>query len=251
MPKKLKQRTQHSSISIGLFGKYQSQDATPFQSAHSVNTSPCPPIKEEEASRMVDSNKSLLEGIAKLFNNTNYADVKIQIGQYELPAHSVVLASQSAFFQKALSEKFQEGNAKQFYFKDDSAHAHWRVFEYMYTGNYTQLPVQLLDTHDDDELVKDVRVYVTAEFFMLDNLKQLALGRFRSKLKKLWVSELLFDCIREIYASTTPLEVGLRNAVVEVVAARRNDLWEKVAFQNLLHDGGDFAVDLLGQFCSG
>ncbi|KAI0859613.1 BTB/POZ domain-containing protein [Xylaria cubensis] len=239
----------HSS-SMGLFREYRSRDTTPFGSSYFVNTSPCPPVEEEAASRMANSNKSLLEGIAKLFNNTAHADVKIQIGQYELPAHSVVLASQSAFFQKALSESFHEGNTKQFHFKEDSAHAHWRVFEYMYTGNYTELPVQLLGTHDDDELVKDVRVYVTAEFFMLDNLKQLALERFRSKLEELWVSELLFDCIREIYASTTPLEVGLRNAVVEVAAVRRNDLWGKVAFQNLLHDGGDFAVDLLGKFCS-
>ncbi|KAI1749785.1 BTB/POZ domain-containing protein [Xylaria castorea] len=198
---------------------------------------------------MADSNKSLLQGIAKLFNNTDHADVKIQIDQYELPAHSVVLVSQSPFFQKALSDNFLEGKVKQFHSKEGSAHAHWRVFEYMYTGNYTEEPAQLLDTQDDDKLVKDVRVYVTAEYFMLDDLKQLALKRFKLNLKKLWVSEFLSDCIREVYASTTQSEYGLRNAVVEVACSHRSTLWEKKAFRDLLYEGGDFAVDLMGKFC--
>ncbi|KAI0528455.1 BTB/POZ domain-containing protein [Xylaria digitata] len=200
---------------------------------------------------MTDSKRSLVEGIAKLFNNANHADVKIYIGQYELPAHSVVLASQSPFFQKALSKNFREGKAKQFLFKEGSVHAHWRVFEYMYTGNYAEEPVQVLDTQDDDdELVKDVRVYVTAEFFMLDDLKHLALRQFKSKLEELWVSELLVDCIREVYASTAESEHGLRSAVVEVAYTCRAKLWQKKAFRDLVYNGGDFAVDLMGK-CTG
>ncbi|KAI0435670.1 BTB/POZ domain-containing protein [Xylaria telfairii] len=199
---------------------------------------------------MAGSNRSLLEGIAKLFNNTDHADVKIQIGSYELPAHSVVLASQSPFFRKGLTETFHEGKSKQFHFKDGSAHAHWRVFEYMYTGNYTEEPAQPIGTQDDDELLKDVRVYVTAEFFMLDDLKQLALERLKSSLEKLWVSELLSDCIREVYASTTESESELRNSVVEVAQTHRIDLWKRKEFRDLLREGGDFAVDLMGKFCS-
>ncbi|KAI0388517.1 BTB/POZ domain-containing protein [Xylariaceae sp. FL0594] len=200
---------------------------------------------------MTDSKRSLAEGIAKLFNNSDHADVKIYLGQHELPAHSVVLASQSSFFQKALSENFREGKAKQFLFKEGSVHAHWRVFEYLYTGNYAEEPVQVLDTQDDNELVRDVRVYVTAEFFMLDGLKQFALRRFTSKLEQLWVSELLVDCIREVYESTTESEHGLRSAVVEVAEAHRVDLWGKKAFRDLIREGGDFAVDLMGKFCLG
>ncbi|KAI3326490.1 hypothetical protein HD806DRAFT_532125 [Xylariaceae sp. AK1471] len=183
---------------------------------------------------MTDS-KSLVNGIAKLFNNPNYADVKIYIGQHELPAHSVVLASQSPFFQKALSENFREGKAKQFLFKEGSAHAHWRVFEYMYTSNYAEEPIQVLDTQDDYELVKDLRVQVTAEFFMLDDLMHLALQRFKLKLNKLWVSELLVHCVREVYASTTESEHGPRSAVVEVAYTYRANLWQRKAFRDLVH----------------
>ncbi|KAJ2987547.1 hypothetical protein NUW58_g4446 [Xylaria curta] len=200
---------------------------------------------------MSESKKSLVEGIARFFNKSDHADVKINLGQYEFPAHSVVLASQSLFFHKSLGQSFREGKSKEFHFKEGSAHAHWRVLEYMYTGNYVEEPAKVLNIPDDDELVKDVRVYVTAEFFMLDHLKQHALERFESKLQKLWVSELFVDCIREVYDTTTELEHGLRNAVVEVALTHRAELWGKSAFRDLVHEGGDFAVDLMGRFCSG
>jgi len=107
------------------------------------------------------------------------------------------------------------------------------------------------DTYiDDNELVKDLRVHVTAEFFMLDDLKHLALQRFKLKLNKLWVSELLVHCVREVYASTTKSEHGPRSAVVEVAYTYRANLWQRKAFRDLVHDGGDFAVDLMGK-CTG
>lgn len=71
--------------------------------------------------------------------------MKICLGDHELPAHSVVLATQSPFFEKALSRNFREGKAKQFFFKEESAHAHWRVFQYMYTGTYAEEPAEVLD----------------------------------------------------------------------------------------------------------
>ncbi|KAF2967244.1 hypothetical protein GQX73_g6308 [Xylaria multiplex] len=209
-----------------------------------------PTLADSKEPEMADSNP-LIDGIAKLFNNSDYADVKIYVGQYELPAHSVVLASQSPFFQKALKGDFKEGKDKQFRFEEGSMHAHWRAFEYMYTGAYADEPTQVFDTPDDDELVKHIRVYVIAEFFMLDDLKRLALQKFKLKLQNLWVSELFVACIREIYASTTESEEGLRSAVVSVAYNYQTELWQKKPFRDLIYDGGDFAVDLVGKYAAG
>ncbi|KAI1192115.1 BTB/POZ domain-containing protein [Nemania serpens] len=194
---------------------------------------------------MVDTGNSLLEGIAKQFNNPNHADVEIYIGQYELPAHSIILASQSLFFQIALNGKFREGKDKKLYFTEGSAHAHWRVFEYMYTSDYADEPAQALHAIDDNELVKHVRVYVTAEYFMINSLKQLALKRFKAELDKGWADEFLVDCIREVYESTTESDLGLRRAVIETAYKYRADLWEVEVFRDLVCDGGDFVVDLM------
>ncbi|KAI1109571.1 BTB/POZ domain-containing protein [Nemania sp. NC0429] len=195
---------------------------------------------------MTDSRQTFLEGISKLFNNPDHADVKIFIGEHELPAHSVVIASQSPFFEKALNGSFRESKAKQFLFKEGSAHAHWRVFEYLYTGDYADEANDVLGVPDDNELIKHVRVYTTAEFFMLDNLKQIALQRFKAHLEGHWISDRLFDCIREVYSHTVDSEDVLRRAVVEVVCTCRAELWKKKEFRALIYDGGDFAVDLMG-----
>ncbi|KAI1120483.1 BTB/POZ domain-containing protein [Nemania abortiva] len=219
-----------------------------FRNAPAGNSTP--PTRDIE-SEMTDFKRSLTEGIAKLFNNPTHSDVKIYIGEHELPAHAIVLTSQSLFFEKALSEKFREGQTKEFVFKEEGRmHAHWRVFEYMYTGSYSEEPAQALGTQDDHELVKDVRVYVTADFFLLADLKQYALARFKSKLERFWKSELLVDCIREIYTSTTESERRLRTAVVETVIAHRAELWKKKSFQDLARGGGDFVVELMGVFCA-
>ncbi|KAI1502474.1 hypothetical protein F5X99DRAFT_156131 [Biscogniauxia marginata] len=197
---------------------------------------------------MADSMKLLVEGIANLFNNPEYADTKIYIGSFELPAHGLVLAVQSPFFKKSLGGNFQESKTKQFRFTEGSAHAHWRVFEYMYTGNYSEGPSKLLDVQDDSELVKDVRVYTTADFFLMDELKAYALDKFKSKLQQLWVSELFVDCIREVYSSTNESDEGIRGAVVQAAKEHLNDLWLKKPFQALVREVGEFAVDLVAKF---
>ncbi|KAI0010228.1 BTB/POZ domain-containing protein [Xylariaceae sp. FL0662B] len=197
---------------------------------------------------MADSSKPLVGGIAKLFNNPEHADTKIHIGSFELPAHEVVLAVQSPFFKKALGGSFQESKTKEFSFTEGSAHAHWRVFNYMYTGKYSREPSELLNVPDDDELAKHVRVYVTADFFLMDKLKVYALKRLKSELDRLWVSESFTYCIAEIYSATNESGKELRDAVVRVAKEHFEDLWVKKSFQALVREVGDFAVDLVGQF---
>lgn len=80
-----------------------------------------------------------------MFNNPYLADVKIHIYEFELPAHSLVLSVHSEHFEKAFKSGFKEGVSKEFKFNDGSAHAYWRVFEYMYTGKYIEEPVDALN----------------------------------------------------------------------------------------------------------
>ncbi|KAI8629101.1 BTB/POZ domain-containing protein [Xylariaceae sp. FL1651] len=153
---------------------------------------------------MTESKRSFVEGIGKLFNNPDHEDMKIYT------------VYQIRFFRKALSENFREAVP----FQRRKCTCSLEVFEYLYTGKYAEEPVPVLDTQDDNELVKGVRVHVTAEFFMLDDPKHLALQQFKSKLNKLWL----------VYASTTESENELRSAVVEVAYTHRDKLWYRKAF---------------------
>ncbi|RYP76242.1 hypothetical protein DL771_001861 [Monosporascus sp. 5C6A] len=116
----------------------------------------------------------------------------------------------------------------------------------MYTGDYSEDTHQELGTPDDDELFKDVRVYVLADMFLMDHLKEDALRKFKSKLSELWISEKFTDCVKEIYSSTNEFDCGLRNAAVETTKVHLTRLWEKKPFKELIREGGDFVVDLTG-----
>ena len=84
-----------------------------------------------------------------------------------------------------------------------------------------------------------------ANHFYLDELKTLALKKFQDTLTRLWVSERLVECIVEIYENTLEEPGGLREVVTRTVAQHREELLCKQAFQSLLHQGGDFVVDLM------
>ncbi|KAJ2979193.1 hypothetical protein NQ176_g3399 [Zarea fungicola] len=187
------------------------------------------------------------------FNNNNLSDVTIYIsaksGQIELPAHSFVLAASSTYFKTALEGNFTESKSREFRFHQECPHTYWRVFEYMYTREYSDEPaknVPFEKDEDEEELSQDVEVFCLAEYFGVDNLKEYALKRFKSKIQELWVSERFIDCIRNVFGSTTKSGGELlRHAVVLAAKDHLSQLWAKQAFKDLVREGGDFTEDLL------
>lgn len=63
-------------------------------------------------------------------------------------------------------------------------------------------------------------------------------------LEKLWVSEGLVECINEVYDNTSGTD-DMRDAVIRIVVKHREELLRKPAYETLLSNGGDFAVDLV------
>lgn len=58
------------------------------------------------------------------------------------------------------------------------------------------------------------------------------------------MSEGLVECIMEVYNNTSGAS-DLRTAVIDTVVKHRQDLLGKPAYEALLSNGGDFAVDLV------
>jgi len=54
-----------------------------------------------------------------------------------LPVHKSIICIQSVYFEKAFQEAFVEGSSGVLTFNDGSGAAYWRVFEYLYTGDYS------------------------------------------------------------------------------------------------------------------
>lgn len=76
--------------------------------------------------------------LARMFNKQDYSDVTIFIYGTKLYTHRFVIYVQSRYFAKAFSNKmFAKGRKGEIRFDEGSAMAYWRVFKYLYTGNYT------------------------------------------------------------------------------------------------------------------
>ncbi|KAJ4159433.1 uncharacterized protein LMH87_008335 [Akanthomyces muscarius] len=201
-----------------------------------------PPTVNVAAQRVAD----FMTAINQLFRSTQFSDVKIRLGEVELPAHGFVLSAQTDYFARALASKFEEGATGTFQYDEGSMHAYWRCFKYIYTGEYAEEPAAELSVPDDDELSKEVRVYELAQYFGVKGLGEYSLDRFKIKIDKLWVSERFVDCIRDVYASTVDSDCKMRKAVVDVTNRHFSQLWDK-PLQDLMREGGDFAVDLMEQ----
>ena len=106
-------------------------------------------------STLSHNHEAVFNNTKRAFDDETFADIIIRLGTVELPAHSIILAHQSAYFARALKGglgaaegrelTFKEANSKEFTFEEGSMQAYWRLFEYMYTGEYSDEPSTKLD----------------------------------------------------------------------------------------------------------
>ncbi|EOA85871.1 hypothetical protein ACJQWK_02967 [Exserohilum turcicum] len=150
------------------------------------------------------------------------------------------VCTQSEYLEKAFQDSFAEGSSGVLAYNDGSEAAYWRVFEYLYTGDY---PDNLShDIEDDPALLKEPRVYALADMFFLEDLKAVAIAKLQHKLQDLWTNDSFPECIREIYATTPANDLGMRSAVVEIAKDHIKELGSKSIFKDLIREGGDFVV---------
>ncbi|KAI1005184.1 hypothetical protein K3495_g3029 [Podosphaera aphanis] len=193
-------------------------------------------------------------GTSRYFNNPKYSDVTIKILDEVLYAHQLVICDQSEYFEKALqkgSQQFSEADTNIIEFKEGSGPAYWRVFEYLYTGDYSDFLSSSKWT-DDPHLLKDVRVYALADMFLIESLKTLAQTRLAKKLECCHLDTPFIDCVREVYKTIPTMNTKMHSAVVEVAVKQvkilRKNFDDKSAsdqqrmsnFGELIREGGDF-----------
>ncbi|KAI0997271.1 hypothetical protein K3495_g10914 [Podosphaera aphanis] len=200
-----------------------------------------------------------------MFDNPLYSNVNIKLAEVVVHAHNVVLSSRSKYFREKLqlteTATPSDSQAKIIECLDGSSAAHWRVFEYIYTGNYSEQLVKP-ELKDDVELLKHVRVYRLAENFGMEDLKGFAAKKFEAQLKGLpHLSKDTIpqyaECVREIFATTKQPDNALRKAVVIVAISHSSTLQSPKLgkyssevlqldeFKALLREGGDFVMDYL------
>jgi hypothetical protein len=175
-----------------------------------------------------------------------------------LSAHQFVVCIQSKFFDNAF-RNFAEGETKTMNLDAATEAAYWRVFEYMYTGDYPdqlsgietegRRPIHLYYRTranirtDESEYLQDPRVYALADMYFLEDLKLLSEAKFRQNLKKIEIGDGFAECVREVYATTSESDKTMRSAVVEAAVSRRSAMTG--SGKELIYGGGDFVVDYI------
>lgn len=79
---------------------------------------------------------TLINFILSLFNQATYSDITILIRNVTLPAHRLIISLQSSYFEDTYSDAFAQDKGI-LEFQQGSGIAYWRVFEYLYTGDYS------------------------------------------------------------------------------------------------------------------
>ncbi|RDL40791.1 Uncharacterized protein BP5553_00770 [Venustampulla echinocandica] len=188
-----------------------------------------------------------------LFNNKKYSDLTVYLRDIPLPAHRLILGMRSPYLEDQLQP--QKCGVIGLRFDEDNPHALWRVFEYIYTGDYADEPAELLQLlleDDDPELFRHLRVYALADAMQMEDLKSLSCKKFELQLKEHWMSDTFVDCIREVYSTSTGIgTAATRRVVVETASLQQNEFVQEPLFQDLVREVGDFAVDLISAMAKG
>lgn len=190
--------------------------------------------------------------LLRLFNNEEYADSAVHIHGVKLPIHKFVVCIQSMH----LNVFFGGESSQVLKFDDRSVTAYWRVFQYLYTGDYSDdlsnefkgkvalivHALGVLTLLDDPALLRDPRVCAIAHSFFMGDIDLLCTFKLQRRLQDHWASDSFPDCVQEIYLST--YSSRMRSAVVEVAKVHIHELGKKASFKNLIRNCGGFAVDL-------
>ena len=77
--------------------------------------------------------------MSRLFNNAKYSDITIRLGETEvdLPAHRMVIGLQSHWLDEFIAN-YPSGTPAILCWQGASAHSNWRIFSYLYQGDYSE-----------------------------------------------------------------------------------------------------------------
>ncbi len=77
--------------------------------------------------------------LSRLFNNVKYSDITIRLNEtgVDLPAHRMVIGLQSPPLDEFIAEH-PAGTSGVLRWDGASAHSIWRVFHYLYEGDYSE-----------------------------------------------------------------------------------------------------------------
>ncbi|KAF5007467.1 hypothetical protein FDECE_6205, partial [Fusarium decemcellulare] len=234
---------------------------------------PVPPTSSRPPSRW-DPNDALKASMKKLFETGSYSDLTVVCGADHYKVHKVIICPRSGFFAGACESIFQESQTGVINLPEDDPLAVKLMLHYLYHQDYSHeilagteasllsmAPITPLDSSEDlshrekrrrgsptslplpppvptptlSGLSLHAKVYALAEKYAIEDLKAVALDKFRTEAKQHWQSQDFVDVIQEVYISTVEHDRSLRDVLVDVIC-QHMELLDRPSFQDAVKD---------------
>ncbi|KAF2220518.1 BTB/POZ protein [Elsinoe ampelina] len=119
------------------------------------------------------------EAIPKYFKNQSFSDVTIILQGRKIPAHRVVLAAESSFFDKLFTGSFKDSSASELSLEHDDPDAMEELIRFMYTQNSDGI-----DTHFGSFAIdKLCKLITVADKYGVARLRNVALRELLNILR--------------------------------------------------------------------
>ncbi|GAB1737323.1 hypothetical protein NU219Hw_g1248t1 [Hortaea werneckii] len=187
----------------------------------------------------------------RLFEAGKTADFTLTCGSDKYPVHRLLLALHSVYFERLFDTDFKEARTGECELHDDHPAAVALMIKYFYSFDYAT--DANTDKHFANPLEMHAHVYVVADKYAVEDLKQLACRKFTDLVPEIVPQNLdPTDAIRLIYTATPDQESNkLRKVATTAWCLLSHQIVEYIgqaAGDQLLRDVPDLAVEMAHQY---
>lgn len=122
-----------------------------------------------------------------------------------------------------------------------------RMIHFLYSFDYSDEVNDPTTTSQatTESLAINAAMYIIADKYEVDLLKDLAKDKFSETIKEAWSAPSFPNIIETIYDNTVTSDRGLREALFPVLKLHQSQLRKTEAFMDVVRSCGDFAVDVI------
>ncbi|KAI6875348.1 hypothetical protein KC343_g5915 [Hortaea werneckii] len=187
----------------------------------------------------------------RLFKAGKSVDFTLICGSAKYPVHRLLLSLYSVYFQRLFDTEFKEALTGECILHDDHPAAVVLMIKYFYSFDYAT--DASTDNHFANQLELHAHVYVVADKYGVEDLKQLACRKFTDIVPEIVPQNLdPTDAFRLIFTATPAQESNKLRKVATtawcLLSHQIVDYIGQAAVDKLLRDAPDLAVEIAHQY---
>lgn len=159
----------------------------------------------------------------RFYKSDKNADVKMLLRDSQIPAHKIVICSQSKMIEAMLNGRFVESTTNEVPLQNEEPHLIERMIEFMYKGDYTHFKAKDEENKYAMSISSHVDMYSTAKYFQIEALAELAKQKYSRAIAKTCTDhpDFFLESIAYIYYKTPDHLHDLRSIATSLAKEHR------------------------------